>query len=91
MARVNLVLLLVVSLLVLISVAESKRFAVGFAEKKTSALVCNSVYGAEEGDTCTSVAQTFKLSLDAFLSINPNINCDSFFVGQWLCTDGAPK
>ncbi|KAK9924670.1 hypothetical protein M0R45_033024 [Rubus argutus] len=62
---------------------------VGFGDDK-SATVCNSVYGAEAGDTCTSVVQKFRLSLQFFLSINPNINCDSFFVGQWLCTDGTP-
>ncbi|KAM5546581.1 hypothetical protein ABKV19_002390 [Rosa sericea] len=91
MARASLILLLVVSLLVIISVAESKRLAVGFAGKKASALVCNAIYGAEEGDTCSLVAEMFNLSLDSFLAINPNINCDSFFVGQWLCVDGAQK
>ncbi|KAL6136792.1 hypothetical protein ACLB2K_062087 [Fragaria x ananassa] len=93
MARANLILLLVVSLLVMITVAESTRLAdaVGFAGKKDSALVCNSVYGAEEGDTCSLVAEMFNLSLDTFLAINPNINCDSFFVGQWLCIDGVEK
>ncbi|PRQ53001.1 putative LysM domain-containing protein [Rosa chinensis] len=64
--------------------------AVGLA-KRTPTLVCNSVYGAAEGDTCGSVAQMFNLSLKSFLSINPNINCRSFFVGQWLCIDGATK
>ncbi|KAL6143794.1 hypothetical protein ACLB2K_054489 [Fragaria x ananassa] len=91
MARANLILLLVVSLLVMITVAESTRLAVGIAGKKASALACNSVYGAEEGDTCSFVAEMFNLSLDTFLAINPNIDCDSFFVGQWLCIEGVEK
>lgn len=46
---------------------------------------CKVVYGQEFGDTCTSTAQKFSLSLDSFLAINPNLNCDSIFVGEWLC------
>ncbi|CAL8990315.1 unnamed protein product, partial [Prunus brigantina] len=61
---------------------------VGFGKKQTSP-VCDSIYGAEEGDTCTFVIEKFNLSFDFFLSINPNINCDNFFVGQWLCTKGT--
>ncbi|KAL8497462.1 hypothetical protein ACS0TY_020965 [Phlomoides rotata] len=49
------------------------------------ALACNTVVGAEGGDTCSSIAQTFGLSLKEFLTINPNINCAAVFVGQWLC------
>lgn len=53
---------------------------------------CNSVYGAEIGDSCNSVVEKFGLSsLDFFLSINPNCNCDAFFEGQWLCVDGNPN
>lgn len=52
---------------------------------------CNSVYGAEFGDSCESVVEKFGLrSLDFFLSINPNSNCDPF-EGQWLCVDGNPN
>ncbi|CAL9009409.1 unnamed protein product, partial [Prunus brigantina] len=60
---------------------------VGFGKKQTSP-VCYLVYGAEEGDMCTFVIEKFNLSFDFFLSINPNINCDNFFVGQWLYTEG---
>ncbi|BBH00072.1 hypothetical protein Prudu_009976, partial [Prunus dulcis] len=66
----------------------NQRNHIGFGGKKPAA-VCAAVYGAEEGDTCTSVSEMFNLSFDFFLSINPNINCDNFFVGQWLCTAGS--
>ncbi|KAI5340488.1 hypothetical protein L3X38_019762 [Prunus dulcis] len=89
--------ILVLSLVLMISIAESRQVGsnigfggktVGFGGKKPAA-VCAAVYGAEEGDTCTSVSEMFNLSFDFFLSINPNINCDNFFVGQWLCTAGS--
>ncbi|CAN6571705.1 unnamed protein product [Malus baccata var. baccata] len=76
-------LILVLSLVLMISIAESRQLG------KKGDVVCESVYGAEEGDTCESVIQKFKLTSDSFLSINPNLNCDNFFVGQWLCTEGT--
>ncbi|CAK9141559.1 unnamed protein product [Ilex paraguariensis] len=81
-------LVLILSLLFMVSMAESRQLGIGFGKAKATP-VCNSVYGAEDGDTCISVAQKFKLSDDFFLKINPNINCDTIFVGQWLCTDGS--
>ncbi|ONI18657.1 hypothetical protein PRUPE_3G230700 [Prunus persica] len=89
-AIMNLILLL--SLLLMVSMAESRQLGIGFGKEETSNpsnINCDSVYGAEEGDTCGSVIEKFNLSSDFFLSINPNINCDSFFVGQWLCTQGT--
>ncbi|CAN6702107.1 unnamed protein product [Malus baccata var. baccata] len=89
-------LILVLSLVLMISIAESRKLGISilmqcnvpleFAEE---AVACDSVYGAEEGDTCESVIQKFQLGADFFLSINPNLNCDDFFVGQWLCTEGT--
>lgn len=49
---------------------------------------CNTVYGAEVGDSCQSVIDKFGLSLDDFLAINVSCN---FFEGQWLCVDGSPN
>ncbi|KAM7490574.1 hypothetical protein LguiA_033495 [Lonicera macranthoides] len=68
---------------------ESRHLGVGFRKIDAATINCDAVYGQEDGDTCFSVAQTFNLSLDSFLEINPNINCDAIFVGQWLCVDGS--
>ncbi|KAM2708865.1 hypothetical protein EV2_046614 [Malus domestica] len=75
-------LILVLSLVLMISIAESRKLG-------EEDVACDSVYGAEEGDTCESVIQKFQLGADFFPSINPNLNCDNFFVGQWLCTEGT--
>lgn len=51
---------------------------------------CKSVYGAQGGgDTCSAIIQKFTLSADFFSAINPNLNCDNIFVGQWLCINGT--
>ncbi|GAA0138970.1 hypothetical protein LIER_00610 [Lithospermum erythrorhizon] len=51
-------------------------------------LSCTQVHGAEVGDTCTTIPQNFGLGAESFLEINPNMNCDNIFVGQWLCISG---
>lgn len=53
------------------------------------ALTCDAVHGAKEGDTCFAVAQEFNLTLAQFTAINPNIDCEKVFVGQWLCVMGT--
>ncbi|KAK9056343.1 hypothetical protein SSX86_027433 [Deinandra increscens subsp. villosa] len=50
--------------------------------------ICSSVIGVKSGDTCFDIAQKFKLSTSFFNSINPNLNCDALFVGEWICIDG---
>ena len=50
---------------------------------------CDAVFGVGSGDTCFVVAQLFNLTADEFSTINPNLNCESLFVGQWLCVDGT--
>ncbi|WJZ96277.1 hypothetical protein VitviT2T_014977 [Vitis vinifera] len=78
----NLVLML--SLLIFISMAESRILG---AKKATPE--CDTVVGVESGDTCFDIAQKFQLTTDFFDSINPNLNCDALFVGQWVCVDGT--
>ncbi|WCJ44492.1 hypothetical protein M5689_025157 [Euphorbia peplus] len=73
----------------MISSTESRQINSNGSEGLQKAPECDQVYGAEDGDTCTDVATKFDLTLASFLSINPNINCADFFVGQWLCVDGT--
>ena len=63
--------------------------AVGFGEGKSTGPECISVYGAQQGDTCSGIFQKFSLNADFYTAINPNLNCNTFFVGQWLCIDGT--
>ncbi|CAN1136778.1 hypothetical protein LINPERHAP2_LOCUS9665 [Linum perenne] len=50
-----------------------------------SKVVCKVVYGVEGGDTCFTVSKSSNLTDSGFISINPNLNCDKLFIGQWLC------
>ncbi|MFS7934195.1 putative LysM domain-containing protein [Helianthus anomalus] len=50
--------------------------------------ICTSVVGVKSGDTCFDIAQKFKLSTKLFNSINPNLDCDKLFVGEWICVEG---
>ncbi|XWS15660.1 hypothetical protein CRYUN_Cryun34aG0020900 [Craigia yunnanensis] len=77
---------LIVALLVIISITESRE--IGILKGKKSAPTCNSVYGLVSGDTCFAVTQMFNLTTTFFESVNPNLECDSLFVGQWLCVAG---
>ncbi|KAF8011965.1 hypothetical protein BT93_I0175 [Corymbia citriodora subsp. variegata] len=70
----------------MISVAESR--VIGRVATSNPGLVCDKVVGVDGGDTCFSIAQQSQLSSVSFSSINPNLNCDALFVGQWLCISG---
>jgi len=50
---------------------------------------CDEVFGVGSGDNCFDITQTFNLTTKLFDSINPNLNCDALFVGQWLCVAGS--
>ncbi|KAI3498861.1 hypothetical protein L1887_34647 [Cichorium endivia] len=79
----------VVSLVLMIVVlTESRPTLIGRQESGNLVVSCNQVTGVEPAGDCTTISQSFKLSLEAFLAINPNINCISLFVGQWVCVDG---
>ncbi|KAM5572400.1 hypothetical protein ABKV19_012457 [Rosa sericea] len=79
-------LILVLSLLLMISISESStQLGVGVEAIDAE---CNTVYGAEVGDSCDTVTEKFGLSLEEFLAINVSCN---FFEGQWLCVDGSPN
>ncbi|KAE8708891.1 hypothetical protein F3Y22_tig00110332pilonHSYRG00484 [Hibiscus syriacus] len=78
-------LVLIAAVFVLVSMAESR----GLVISRKSTPSCVKVYGVESGDTCFSVTQTFNMTDTFFYSVNPNLNCDSLFVGQWLCIAGT--
>ncbi|KAM7490576.1 hypothetical protein LguiA_033497 [Lonicera macranthoides] len=82
-------LVLVLSFLLIISMADSRQLGVVSGKTEAATVSCDAVYGQKDGNTCYFVAQKFKLSTDSFLEINPNINCDAIFVGQWLCVYGS--
>ncbi|KAK1303802.1 hypothetical protein QJS10_CPB11g01011 [Acorus calamus] len=56
--------------------------------KPASVPECFSVYGVESGDTCFFIGQEFNLTAAEFGAINPNLECDKLFPGQWLCVVG---
>ncbi|KAG8385631.1 hypothetical protein BUALT_Bualt03G0065200 [Buddleja alternifolia] len=77
------------SLLIIITIAESRSiFGIGIGVG-TTGLSCESVVGVKSDDTCFGIANTNNLTITSFQAINPNLNCTALFVGQWLCTDGS--
>ncbi|RDY04789.1 hypothetical protein CR513_11462, partial [Mucuna pruriens] len=68
------------SLLIMVLIAES--------QPTPTDPICSFVHGVEEGETCTSIVQRFNIDERHFLDINPNINCNLIFVGQWVCVEG---
>ncbi|KAK1303794.1 G-type lectin S-receptor-like serine/threonine-protein kinase SD1-29 [Acorus calamus] len=60
---------------------------IGFV-KPASVPECFTVYGVESGDTCFFIGQEFNLTAAEFGAINPNLECDKLFPGQWLCVVG---
>ncbi|PKI54141.1 hypothetical protein CRG98_025473 [Punica granatum] len=79
---------LVLSLLVTVTMASR---SVGILKGKAAGPQCDTVYGVKTGDTCFFVTEAFNLTESFFLGINPNINCISIFVGQWICIAGSPN
>ncbi|KAF5760627.1 putative LysM domain-containing protein [Helianthus annuus] len=75
--------------LMLIVLAESRTTLLDGFQNANAVVVCDQVIGVESGEDCTSISQSFKMSLKSFLAINPNINCEAIFVGQWVCIDGS--
>ncbi|KAF6163325.1 hypothetical protein GIB67_025189 [Kingdonia uniflora] len=84
------VVVAVFSLLLLVSMSEaSGLFGLGFGKVSQSAPTCDTVIGRGPEDTCFAIAKQFKLTTEFFNAINPNINCDVLFVGQWICVAGT--
>ncbi|XP_021886848.1 uncharacterized protein DDB_G0273701/DDB_G0273221-like [Carica papaya] len=78
------------SLILIASMAESRLFSFGgFLKPTDKSPECDQVFGARSGDTCFGISQMFNLTQDSFDAINPNLDCDKLFVGQWLCVSGS--
>ncbi|KAL5698377.1 hypothetical protein ACHQM5_029426 [Ranunculus cassubicifolius] len=75
---------LIISLLLIVSIAEARPRAVGAGTP-----TCTKVVGVQRGQTCFNIIQSNKLSTTQFGAINPNINCSGLFVGQWVCIVGT--
>ncbi|KAM3395515.1 hypothetical protein P3S68_004521 [Capsicum galapagoense] len=73
--------------LLIVSISESRISSNGSTMNSIS--ICNKIYGAQSGDTCVSIIRKFKLTAEGFSSINPNLDCEKIFIGQWLCLDGV--
>ncbi|KAM5575273.1 hypothetical protein ABKV19_014294 [Rosa sericea] len=76
---------LVLCLFLIISSVESRKLISGGNGKPE----CDSVYGIKPTNQCTGIMQAFGLSADEFFAINPNLNCNAIFVGQWICISGS--
>lgn len=61
----------------------------GSGNTNAKELSCISFIDHKEGETCSSIAQEFNLTLDEFIGFNPNLNCNKIFVGEWLCLNAA--
>ena len=46
-------------------------------------------YTVVAGDTCLIVATRYGLTLDQFLALNPNVNCNNLQIGSSLCVQSA--
>ncbi|PRQ21050.1 putative LysM domain-containing protein [Rosa chinensis] len=73
------------NLVVLIELACFNFYGVGGNGKPE----CDSVYGIKPTNQCSGIMQAFGLSADEFFAINPNLNCNAIFVGQWICISGS--
>ncbi|KAI5660758.1 hypothetical protein M9H77_20081 [Catharanthus roseus] len=79
-------------ILFILSMAESRALNGGLGATQTisnQVVVCDKIYGAQSGDNCFSIALQFNLTTEFFASLNPNLNCNHIFIGEWLCVDGV--
>ncbi|KAF9587460.1 hypothetical protein IFM89_003399 [Coptis chinensis] len=82
------ILLKLVLVLVLVCMVEGRLFGAETV-KAQAAPSCQAVFGVPENETCFDITQKFSLTTEFFIAINPNINCDKLFVGQWICVAGT--
>ncbi|KAF9588328.1 hypothetical protein IFM89_008758 [Coptis chinensis] len=79
-------LILVIALFIAVSKAEGAFLGIRFPKKAASTPQCESVFGVRSGDTCLAISQMFNMTAQLFSDLNPNLQCNKLFVGQWICT-----
>ncbi|KAH7884172.1 hypothetical protein F5I97DRAFT_1813960 [Phlebopus sp. FC_14] len=52
---------------------------------------CNTTYVVQSGNTCSSIANAYNISLNTLLTNNPNLNpiCTNLYPGEVLCTSST--
>ncbi|KAM3222050.1 hypothetical protein P3L10_021320 [Capsicum annuum] len=65
------------------------RVFISNSEASQAVPTCTTVYNVDTGDTCDSIIKSFDLKVELFSSLNPNLNCDDLFVGEYLCLNGT--
>ncbi|KAF5195585.1 Peptidoglycan-binding lysin domain-containing protein [Thalictrum thalictroides] len=85
-AAMFLSIVLMLSLLLSISMADARLLGEDIKAKTPS---CDAVLGVQTGDTCFEFAQYGNMTARAFSALNPNLNCNALFVGQWICVSGS--
>jgi LysM repeat protein len=48
-------------------------------------VTCSNTYSVQPKEYCSEIAKGFHLTLSYFLSINPNLNCDTLVAGDVVC------
>ncbi|KAI4371689.1 hypothetical protein MLD38_010012 [Melastoma candidum] len=78
--------------LVLESCVAQNRLRIGVPKtppNKSHLMECGFLYNVKSGDLCHNLIRKFNITMAAFLTINPNLDCQKLFVGQWLCVQEA--
>ncbi|KAK8510391.1 hypothetical protein V6N12_011760 [Hibiscus sabdariffa] len=73
-----------VSLLLIINMAESRLSQFGHGKAKAFTPTCVSIYAQQEGDTCFSISQAFNLTATQSQSQLPQNLCWRMALRQWF-------
>ncbi|KAF5738939.1 hypothetical protein HS088_TW12G00135 [Tripterygium wilfordii] len=71
---------LILSFLLIVCIAESLQLS-----GANGVPACTTLGSVTSGATCDGIINQFKLIPELFSALNPHLNCDNLFVGQWLC------
>ncbi|KAM3222055.1 hypothetical protein P3L10_021325 [Capsicum annuum] len=65
------------------------RVFISNSEASQAIPTCTTIYNVDTGDTCNNIIKLFDLRAKDFSSLNPNLNCDDLFVGEYVCLNGT--